>query len=207
MENQQSQTFEQMLESSFQKLDAAYGAGDSVEGTIVSYDDEYAYVDIGAKQEAIADVREFPVEMLSSRASIQAYIDSYEGSRIRLTVSPGKGFTSPALLAFCFSSQIPVYGRITAEKQAGYDVMLGEIRAFCPKSQIGKGVAGDSAESGNDFIPFLLLEASRKNCIVSHRALKEKETAKLAETLRGELSEGDISSGTVLRAEKFGVFV
>ncbi len=207
MEKETYENFEEMLQSSFEKLDAANQPGDLVTGTIVSYDDEFAYVDIGAKQESIADVDEFSPERLQEKPEISAYIADFEGSRIKITETIGKGFVSNQLLSDCYDNKRTVYGKITEDKKAGYTVEIGTVRSFCPKSQLSDAVISEYAEKKIKYLPFLIIEYKKNNCIVSNRALKEAETAQLHEKLKDSIQEGDVFAGSVVRIEKFGVFI
>src|SRR5262245_47392221 len=67
-------------------------AGEFVHGTVVGYDDEFVFVDIGAKSEAILDVNEMKNEhgelLLTEGSPLDAYVvEVSEDGAIRLSHS------------------------------------------------------------------------------------------------------------------------
>lgn len=209
MDNEITENFEELLNQSFSKLDNNYEPGDQVTGLIVNEDDELVFVDIGYKHEAIALRSEFSEDDLSiyTKKAANFIISQTRGTEIELTKKIGAGFVSDDLILYAIENQIPVYGRIVSSSDAGYDILIGELKAFCPGSQLGKSELSLYQANKNSLLPFAVIEKKRGNYLVSSRVLHEKEQKIVIEKLSKELKPGQSDTGTVTRTEEYGVFV
>ena len=209
MDNEITENFEELLNQSFSKLDHSYEPGDQVSGVIVNHDDELVFVDIGYKCEAIALRSEFSDDELSElkESASNFIISQTRGTEIELTRKIGAGFVSDSLISYTIDSQTPVYGRITSASEAGYEILIGELKAFCPGSQLGKSELSLYQSDNNSLLPFAVIEKKRGNYLVSSRILHEKEQKIVTEKLSRELKTGQSDTGTVTRTEEYGIFV
>ena len=108
-----------------------------------------------------------------------------------------------------FEAGLPVNGEVKREVKGGFEVLAGEVRCFCPHSQIDmKGGREGGIYLGQTF-PFKVLEFEEegRNIILSRRALLEEERQKVIERLKETLSEGAEIQGRVTSLQKFGAFV
>jgi len=203
--------FAKMLEDSLSAGDN-FEAGDKVEGTIVGFSQEYAFVNISGKSEALIRISELTDSSGTPTAkkgdAITAYIVSVRGGEVMLTSRIGRGEASPEILRTAYESEIPVEGRVTNTVKGGFSVSVSETKCFCPFSQIDI-----KPESENHYIgqtlPFRITSYSErgKNIILSRRILLEADKRKKEENLRSSLNIGDTVSGTISSVQSFGVFV
>jgi small subunit ribosomal protein S1 len=201
-----SENFEELLNSSFKKMETEYEPGDIIEALMVSQDDEYAYFDIGGKNEAIASINEFEPDQLSGEKKIKVFVVSTTSFEIRVTARPGTGFCSNELLRACLETKQKVFGKVKAENKAGYEITVGETSGFCPKSQLLQSII-DEAGSTSHYIEFIILEYKKNNFVLSNKALKAIKLEKLTEELKDTVRVGATYTGNVFRIEKFGLFV
>jgi len=136
---------------------------------------------------------------------------SRQGGELRFTTRIGGGGSAgTAQLEEAWRSGIPVDGRVEKEIKGGYEIRLpGNVRAFCPFSQIGLRRPDNPDEIIEQSLPFKLtrFEENGRNIVVSHRELEEEERRQQREQLRETLKEGDRVTGFVTSIRDFGAFV
>jgi small subunit ribosomal protein S1 len=113
--------------------------GQTIEGTIVGFGSDVAFVNVGGKGEAEIDL----AELKDAEGNIEVSV----GDRIQaMVVSTGggivlsrKGVRNAATqreLEDAFRSGLAVEGKVEKAVKGGYDVRIARERAFCPLSQI-----------------------------------------------------------------------
>ena len=128
------------------------------------------------------------------------YYASENGENLYTTKPQGR--LKRAILQEAFEKSIPLEGKITKTVKGGYEVVLGEVSAFCPFSHMD---ISESEISGN--YQFLVLELSDKKILVSRKLLMEKDKERQRETMQKTLSEGDVIQGKIISLTSFGAFV
>ncbi|PLX95202.1 MAG: 30S ribosomal protein S1 [Desulfuromonas sp.] len=186
--------------------------GEKVEGVVVKITADCIFLDIGQKGEGVIERRELEDETgelpLVEGERLSAYFISSRNGEFRLSTRLAGGGSS--LLEEAHAAGIPVEGRVEKEVKGGYEVRLsGQVRAFCPFSQIDlrRGAAPESWIG--ETLPFRISQYGEggRNIVVSRRALLEEEQAQKREALRESLSVGETITGVVTSLQKFGVFV
>lgn len=102
-----------------------------------------------------------------------------------------------------------VEARVTAANKGGLAVMVNNIRAFMPISQIELFRVENLEPYLNQRLLCLVTEVDphQKNLVVSRRALLEKEREEQRDKLWNELAEGQVREGVVRHVRDFGAFV
>lgn len=104
-----------------------------------------------------------------------------------------------------------ISGLVEKEVKGGYEVTVAGERAFCPFSQIDRGVRKEPSEYVGRKFEFLVSEYSRDdrglNVVVSRRALLDVQAQAMKEAVLERLVEGETISGTVTKVLDFGAFV
>ncbi|MCL1912192.1 MAG: S1 RNA-binding domain-containing protein [Leptospirales bacterium] len=203
--------FAKMLEDSLSASDN-FEAGDRVEGTIVGFSPEYAFINISGKSEALIRIGELTDSSGTLAAkkgdTITAYIVSVRGGEVMLTSCIGRGEASPEILRTAYESEIPVEGRVTDVVKGGFSVSVSERKCFCPFSQIDIRPEPEEHYIGQTLSFRITSYAERgKNIILSRRILLEEDKRRKEEHLRSSLNIGDTVSGTISSVQSFGVFV
>ncbi|HLY38617.1 MAG TPA: S1 RNA-binding domain-containing protein [Candidatus Binatia bacterium] len=189
--------------------------GDVVRGRVIAVGASHAFVAVGGKAEAEIDVNEFrdPATgdvSLREGDELEATVvdDGTRSGSIVLKRVAGRGGHVPGELEQAFANGIPVEGLVAGQNKGGFDVQLGNVRAFCPASQIDRR-RGEAAQYVGQRFRFRItkLDPSGRNIVVSRRQLLEEEAAAQAATTMAALREGAIVSGTVTSLRDFGAFV
>jgi small subunit ribosomal protein S1 len=191
-----------------------YSPGQKIKARIVSISGDLAFIDLGDKSEGAINVSEFRDKEGNSRVKagdeFEAFFVSVENG-IRKFTTMIRGYSAVSLknIRDAFEAEIPVQGEIKREVKGGFEVLVGDVRCFCPFSQIDlKGGREGGIYLGRTF-PFKVLEFEEngKNIILSRRSLLEQEKAEKVEKLKETLQAGMNVTGTVRSVMNFGAFV
>jgi small subunit ribosomal protein S1 len=99
--------------------------------------------------------------------------------------------------------------RITGANTGGLECMVSNIRGFIPSSQIGLFRVENFADYINQKLLCVVTEVNRrkKNLVLSHRALLEREREEARKKLLEQLTPGETCEGVVRSIRDFGAFV
>ncbi len=188
--------------------------GQKTEARVLQIGSDWMFLDIGQKGEGILDVKELQDDQgeitVAVGDTISAYFISREGGEMRFTTRLGGGSTGTAQFEEAWRSGIPVDGRVEKEIKGGYEIKLpGNVRAFCPYSQIALRRPENLEEVIEQSFPFKIskFEEQGRNIVVSRRELLEEERRELREELKKTLKEGMLVKGTVTSIRDFGAFI
>jgi len=201
--------FSQSEKTSFKKLNP----GQKVTATVVGIDGENLFLDVGAKSEGVAEASEFTDADGKLSVAIGDRIEVYclkSGPAGQIfTARIGSG-ASATHLEEAWQNGVPVEGLVKAEIKGGFEITLsGNVRGFCPYSQMGLRRVENPAEYLDSRLNFLItrFEAGGRNIVVSARALQEEERRQKREALQQSLSEGQTVVGTISSIRPFGLFI
>jgi small subunit ribosomal protein S1 len=189
-----------------------YEKGQTIEGRIVGFGHDVAFVDVGGKGEAVVDLDELKnadgALEVSVGDRIQAVVVSTAGG-LTLSRKLARGAASDRQLADAFQARLPVEGKIEREVKGGYEVRVGRQRAFCPISQIDIVRTADPAVHLGKVYTFQIVEYSQdgRNLVVSRRALLEQEQQARADEVRRSIVPGAVLKGRVVSVRDYGAFV
>jgi len=209
-----NESFEELFKVENTKKLRRIEPGQKITATIVGIGEETTFLDVGGKSEGVLNSSELidkDGELLKQIGdSIDVYYLQTKGAEQLFTTTIGSG-SSNAHLEEAFRSQIPVEGFVKAEIKGGFEVTLGgNIRAFCPYSQMGLRRVEDAAkEYLETHIKFLItrFEEGGRNLVLSARAILEAERAEQREKLKEVLQEGQTVEGVISSIRDFGAFV
>lgn len=102
-----------------------------------------------------------------------------------------------------------VEARVTGSNTGGLECMVGNIRGFIPASQVEVYRVENFAEYYEKKLLCVVTEANkrRKNLVLSHRAVVEREKEEARQKLLEELEVGQAVEGVVSSIRDFGAFV
>jgi len=118
-----------------------------------------------------------------------------------------KGSANLAMLAEARASGMPVEGMVLGVNKGGVEVAIGDVRAFCPISQLDIRFVEKPDQFIGEKLKFRVTEVRERNVVLSRRSLLEEEQKKLADETRKGLSEGKVVKGKVTGVRDFGAFV
>jgi small subunit ribosomal protein S1 len=186
--------------------------GDTIEGTIVAFGAEVAFVNVGGKGEAVIDIDELKNDDGQVEATvgerIQATVVSTEGG-LTLSRKLARGAATLRQIEDAYRAGMPVEGRVERAVKGGYEVTIAKQRAFCPFSQIDTTRNTTPADHEGHVYTFRIIEFKEdgRNLVVSRRALQEVEQAAAQAELRERIVPGAVLTGHVVSVPSFGAFV
>lgn len=209
----EDKSFAELLNESFMDR-KRLKPGEKVKARVVNITREWVFIDLGAKSEGYLDRKEFCDDdgniTIKEGDKIEAYFLSSRNNEKLFTTKIGKGEAGRTHLEEAFRSGIPVEGFIEKEIKGGFDIKVGgNIRAFCPFSQMGTQRIDTPSEFVGQHLPFKIIEFGEKgrNIIVSNRIIEEEAQQKRREALKESLKEGMTIQGTVASVQPYGAFI
>ncbi|MBN2040682.1 MAG: 30S ribosomal protein S1 [Spirochaetes bacterium] len=186
--------------------------GQLVSAQIVKITTEWIFINIGAKSEGYVDATELLNEggdvSVKEGDTIKVYFLKSQEGELHFTTKITEGKIAKKILQTAYDSGEIVEGYVNKEIKGGFEVTVGNMRAFCPYSQMGI-----ERESPEIYIGQTLqfkvtdLEENGRNIILSNRVILEKERRAKIEVMQNELKEGMKIKGTVKSVQDFGAFV
>jgi small subunit ribosomal protein S1 len=212
----ENETFAQMFEAQVKEggvpARRSVRIGEKVTGKIFQLGADTAFVSLdGVKSEAMIELRELKDDEGILRYGVGDPIEAHvieSGARgILLSRALAKGSASMAMLAEARASGMPVEGLVLGVNKGGVEVAIGDVRAFCPISQLDIRFVEKPDQFIGEKLTFRVTEVRDRNVVLSRRSLLEEEQKKLAEQTRKNLSEGKVVKGKVTGVRDFGAFV
>ena len=207
------ESFAELFEKSSRQV-VRFSPGQKIKAKIVGISGDIAFIDLGDKSEGAINLSEFRDKEGIIQAKIgdefdACFVSVENGMRRFTTLIRGYSAISLKSIRDAFEADIPVEGEIKREVKGGFEVLVGDVRCFCPFSQIDlRGGREGGIYLGRTF-PFKVLEFEEngKNIILSRRVLLEKERAEKIQKLRESLKAGMEVAGTIRSVMNFGAFV
>ncbi|MBN1879200.1 S1 RNA-binding domain-containing protein [bacterium] len=186
--------------------------GEKVTGIVIAISESSVFIDINAKSEGIIALEEFvdPEGALTVKRgdTITATV-THVGDEIQLSYKMRKRDQSIDMLREAYAGRIPVEGRVESLNKGGFEVSLGDKKAFCPISQIDIDFVEDPNKymGANYHFYITQIDPKGRNIVVSRAQYLKEERQKEAEITMTRLAVGAIVTGEVRRVADFGVFV
>ena len=185
--------------------------GERVTGTIFQLGADTAFLTLGGRTEAMIDLRELKddegILRFGVGDTVEAHVVEAGAKGVILSRTLSKGSASLAMLAEARAGGMPVEGLVLAVNKGGFEVAVGDARAFVPLSQMDLRFVDKPDQYIGERLRFRVTEVRERNVVLSRRALLEDEQKALAAETRKSLAEGKVLQGRVTGVRDFGVFV
>lgn len=183
--------------------------GEKVTAKIFQLGAETVFATIG-KHEAMIDLDELKDDQGILRHGvgdeIEAFVMETGAKGIQLSRKLSKGAASLSMLVDARSSGLPVEGLVIAVNKGGLEVAVGDVRAFCPSSQVDVRPVKLEDLVGQR-LTFRVTEVKEKNVVLSRRAILDEENKVKGAELKKSLAVGKVIKGRVVNVQAFGAFV
>jgi small subunit ribosomal protein S1 len=208
--SEQDEDFATMFEASVKAR--RLERGQTIEGTIVAFGSDVAFVSVGGKSEAQIDLAELKDDDGDIEVKIGDRIHAVVVSTSGGVTLSRKGVRNAATqreLENAFEAGLAVEGKVESAIKGGYEVRIARERAFCPLSQIDIARTADPAMHVGKTYTFRILEYKDggKSIVVSRRKLLEEEQQANAAAVRTSIVPGAVLPGRVVSVLDFGAFV
>lgn len=209
----EEQSFEELLKKSLME-NRRFNPGQKVKAEIVNITGDWIFINLSGKSEGTLSRSEMVDEKgeLTVREGdiIEAFFLSAKNNELLFTTKIETGEAGRNYLEDAWQTGMPVEGLVEKEIKGGYDVKIaGNLRGFCPFSQMGIKRRNDENEYVGKRLTFKILEYGEKgrNIILSQRSIEEEELRKKREVLKETLREGMKVKGIVTSIQNFGAFL
>src|SRR5689334_924841 len=186
--------------------------GQAIEGTIVAFGSEVAFVSVGGKSEAqiaLAELKDADGHMeVKVGDRIHAVVVSTSGG-VTLSRKGVRNAATQRELENAFEAGLAVEGKVESVNKGGYEVRIARERAFCPLSQIDIARTVDPAVHVGKTYAFRVIEYKDggKSIVVSRRKLLEEEQQADAAAIRSSIVPGAVLPGRVVSVLDFSAFI
>jgi small subunit ribosomal protein S1 len=188
---------------------AELAADTRVTGTVVSIHRDDIFIDLGNRNQGVLPLKQFEK---STPPEVGAQLDV-----VVARFNPEQGFYELSLTNAAVdvgnwdevqAGQV-VDVTITGANKGGLECQVANIRGFIPMGQISIYRVENPEEFVGQRLTCVITEAnrSRKNLVLSHRALMERERKDQKQKLLAELAPGQMREGTVRSLQDFGAFI
>lgn len=216
MTRQKEQTndddFASLYEQSFSGMESLQ-SGQVVDTHICSISKDTIFLQLAGKSEGILEKDELTDKdgQLTVKVGdpIKVFFLHTKNGELHFTTRIGGETAAPAMLEQAYHSKIPVEGVVEKEIKGGYDVKIGDSRAFCPYSQMGAKRSENPAEFIGQRLTFRITEyrENGRNILVSNRIIHEEARQEKLSLLKQRLEEGMVVRGVITSLQDFGAFV
>ena len=183
--------------------------GTPLNGTIVSVDQDSAFVDVGLRATGIVPRRQWEKEEPEPGQLIEVRVDRYDPDEglIHLNLPRGRrrvggdwDAVTPGMVCDCM---------VNKSNKGGLEVSVGSLRGFLPAGQVDRSYVENLDQYIGQKLTVQVVEVDsrRRNLVVSRRALLEDEFQDAAQAIWEQLEVGQTRSGTVKTIKDYGAFV
>ena len=187
--------------------------GEQLETTILSIGRDCVFLELDPKSDGIADIGDFLDKdgnlTVKEGDKVTVFFVGLIHGEMRFTAKIAGDKADAQMIENAFKSQIPVEGHVEKEIKGGFEVKIGQARAFCPYSQMGFRQKEEASYYIGRVLPFIITEYKNdgKDLLVSNRIMGEREYNEKKLNLSKEIVEGAVVEGVVESVQNFGAFV
>jgi small subunit ribosomal protein S1 len=203
---------EKMYEQSFSGMES-FKPGQAVKTEVVSISKDCVFLQINGKSEGILDREELTDKegklTVKVGDQLRVFFLKAENGELRFTTRISGDTAGAGMLEQAYLEKIPVEGLVEKEIKGGYEIKIGEFRAFCPYSMMGEKRSDNSAEYIGKRLSFKIQEHKNngRSILVSNRVIHEEARQERLEALKKTLQEGMVITGSITSIQSFGAFV
>jgi small subunit ribosomal protein S1 len=186
--------------------------GEITKGKVMAVGRDEVVVDVGFKSEGLIPISEFgdpPAVKVGDE--IDVFLEAMEDQNGQLLLSKQKADFIRVWdkIRAAYEQGVLVEGRLVRRIKGGIVVDLFGVEAFLPGSQVALRQVPDFDTLIGQTVPMKIikLNKSRRNIVVSRRAVLEDERDSLRSHLLSEISINQVRRGIVKNITDFGVFV
>ncbi len=206
------ESFADLFENSFIETNTLE-PGQLIETTIVSIAGDTIFLQLSGKSEGVLDISEMTDKegnvSVKEGDRIKAYFLSSRNGELCFTTKISGDKADKAVMGKAFECGIPIEGIVEKEIKGGFEIKIGESRAFCPYSQMGSKRIENPEKYIGKQLTFKITEYSEngRNILVSNREILKEEHQKKVEILKKTLKEKMVIKGSIKSVQDFGAFV
>ncbi|MCR4791024.1 MAG: S1 RNA-binding domain-containing protein [Treponemataceae bacterium] len=187
--------------------------GQQIETEIVAITKDYIFLDLNMKTEGVMDRSDLEDEegniSVKEGDKIKVYFVGVKDDEFRFTAKLQGEKADKSMLENAYRNKTPVEGKVEKEIKGGFEIKLGNARAFCPYSQMGFKQKEEASYYVGRVLNFMITEYKKdgRDILVSNRIIGQMEEDAKLEEVKAGISKGQTVKAKVVSLQKFGAFV
>ena len=203
----EGESIDDLMEQSTPAAAAQVETDDRRRATVIRIDAKHLFVSLSSASEGVISLQVF-TEIPEVGSEIDVIVTGFnEDDQIYEVTVPGAAVSVADWSDLQEGAVIDV--TITGSNVGGLECQVNSIRGFIPASQISIYRVENFEEYVGKKLQCVVTEASaeRRNLVLSHRSIMEREAAEQREQKLGSLEVGSVHEGIVRSVKDFGAFV
>ena len=203
----EGESIDDLMEQSTPAAAAQVETDDRRRATVIRIDAKHLFVSLSSASEGVISLQVF-TEIPEVGSEIDVIVTGFnEDDQIYEVTVPGAAVSGANWSDLQEGAVIDV--TITGSNVGGLECQANSIRGFIPASQISIYRVENFEEYVGKKMQCVVTEASaeRRNLVLSHRSIMEREAAEQREQKLGSLEVGSVHEGIVRSVKDFGAFV
>ncbi len=203
--------FAALFEKHLSKPDR-FEPGQLVKTHIAAISNDCVFLELGGKSEGVLEKAELTDAegklTVKEGDPINAFFLRAKNGELIFTTKIAGDQAGSAILENAFKNKIPVEGLVEKEIKGGYEIKLGDTRAFCPYSQMGQKRSEAKESYVGKRLNFKIQEYrdNGRSILVSHRIILEEAYQERVKALKQTLRENMTVKAMITSIQDFGAF-
>jgi small subunit ribosomal protein S1 len=179
-----------------------------VTGRVARIHGEDLFVDLGGRNQGVVPLRQFENKPPAEGSEIELLVVRFDADEGLYELSRPTAAVDVGNWNEVTEGQI-IEVTVTGANKGGLECQVAGIRGFIPMGQVSIYRVENPEELVGQRLACVVTEASRerRNLVLSHRAVMERQRNELRDKLLAELAPGQIREGVVRSMKDFGAFV
>jgi small subunit ribosomal protein S1 len=179
-----------------------------VTGRVARIHGEDVFVDLGGRNQGVVPVRQFENDLPTEGAELELVVARFNADEGLYELSRPTAAVDVGNWDEVRDGQI-IEVTITGSNKGGLECQVSGIRGFIPMGQVSIYRVENPEELVGQRMACVVTEASRerRNLVLSHRAVMERERNEQRDKVLAELAPGQLREGIVRSMKDFGAFV
>lgn len=191
------------------QADQDVAPGTKVQGTIVQIHEDDVFLDAGLRYNVIVSRKQFPDDKPPSVGdTVGVVVEEIDDDGLLRGRLPRGRHRAGGNWDSLAQGQV-VDCMVSGTNKGGLQVMVSNLRAFLPASQVEIGYAGDLEKYVGQKLTVQITEVNKKkrNLVVSRRALLQAERAEGEQKFWDSVEVGQTFTGSVKTLKDYGAFI
>jgi ribosomal protein S1 len=179
-----------------------------VTGRVSRISREDVFIDLGGRNQGVVPLRQFEDKPPAEGAELELLVVRFDAEEGLYELSRPTAAVDVGNWDEVREGQI-VEVNVTGSNKGGLECQIAGIRGFIPMGQVSIYRVENPEEFVGQRLACVVTEANRerRNLVLSHRAVMERERSEKREKMLAELAPGQIREGIVRSMKDFGAFV
>jgi ribosomal protein S1 len=179
-----------------------------ITGRVATIHNDDVFIDLGGRNQGVVPLRQFEDKPPAPGDELELLVVRFDPDEGLYELSRPTAAVSIGNWDEVSEGQV-IEVTITAANKGGLECQVAGIRGFIPMGQVSIYRVENPEEMVGQRLACVVTEANRdrRNLVLSHRAVMERERNELRDKLMAELAVGQLREGVVRSLKDFGAFV